>query len=379
MSKKQKLGRRKLAKLEKERKISRRKFIKNAALISTGTAIGLGALTKGVWYMYKYFTYDPRDVFDRGYDFNVKALPKITPRELIHKHTLTTEEHKFNLEELLKSLDVKGKTISDIKFVRSYRKTWLRLEPDMGYANRLIKEANESIEHMVNFLGSGYIIKQNIRFEVPQNVKNINFNEVPGILFYLVADYRNEIMSIYKAKVNGKEGYGKVSIKRNPSGETSREIDFIVTKIGFDFKGYRSNAIIYSTSMDIVKLVETPAIEFLHKCVGRHTVKHIADEVKNINLTYDAIRTSIDKHKNREEKFVHALSILWLRQYNKDRNLGLTEEELTERFEQYEKKDISLLKYNGANKLSRYIARIGIQKSIELYVDNPNELFKVLP
>ena len=61
-----------------------------------------------------------------------------------------------------------------------------------------------------------------------------------------------------------------------------------------------------------------------------------------------------------------------VRQYNSDRGLGLTEQELVERFSNYELLD----KYKGANRLSRHIASIGIRRAIDIYVNNPRALFK---
>ncbi|MBI4009954.1 MAG: hypothetical protein HY361_02045, partial [Candidatus Aenigmarchaeota archaeon] len=75
----------------------------------------------------------------------------------------------------------------------------------------------------------------------------------------------------------------------------------------------------------------------------------------------------------REEKFVHALSIVWLQRYSQ--NFGITQQELARRFAEYERDD----RFKGTNVLSQSIPKIGIQKAIEIYVKTPDALFKGIP
>jgi len=142
---------------------------------------------------------------------------------------------------------------------------------------------------------------------------------------------------------------------------------------GFDIEKYGEGAIFYRTSSPDILLVESPQIEVLHKAVEPYSLGHLKNELRNLSKQYDAL-IAINESRDREEKFVHALSILWLRQYNKNRSLGFNEQEIDDRFAEYEKD----IKYKGVNNISQHIANIGIKKAIELYVTAPDELFNVL-
>ena len=110
----------------------------------------------------------------------------------------------------------------------------------------------------------------------------------------------------------------------------------------------------------------------LQKRIKSHTIEHIKREIRGIGLSRDALKNSIAKHAVMEERFVHALSILWWGHYNQQ--LGFPPHLLEERFAEYNQPG----RYAGAVQLSKHISKIGIQNAITTYVNDPNELFRGL-
>ena len=315
-----------------------------------------------------------RNVFQRGSPYNINSLPIITSHLSRRQYALTAHEIDEQSKQIAqKDPFLRGKTL---ELVESYEERWVRLEPDAGFANGLIREARISIDDIVRFLNSPYIKKPTVEFRVPQLENDVTYVNVPERLFYLVADLGTVITTNYNFKLNGKIIPVRLTQSDDhlsndvTAGETKRSVNFTATESGFAVQSSRPEPIFYNTSSNIVKLVETPPMEGLHTVMQAYTLNHIITAVKNTGRTYDALMQIVNKHLFWEEKFVHALSVLWWQGYRKQ--LGISQQELDARFAQYELHD----KYKGTNQLSQRIARIGVQKAIDMYVKNPEALFK---
>ncbi len=357
---------------ELEQKLSRREFIRLGALLGGSLAFQLNSPSLAA-------QQKPRQIFERSGLYNLDSLPPITLEESNTVIPLTTGElrefDKLLLNKVSKYSLLMGK---DAQFKGAYSRLVVKLEPDEIYANNLIKEAKTSIDDIFEFLGNPYLPKPQINFIVPSKKEDIKFTGHSFIPFYLVFKLQKIVKAEYEFDINGKKLLMPEERTESLAGESGIPITMEVKERGTNrqakLKVSTNAPIFYATSSDIVYMVEVPAIEVLHRAMIGHTSKNFYEDSKRRTISLPAeILSLYTEYNHLEEKFVHALSILWLRQYNTKRKI-LTREEIEQRFARYE----TMEKYRGANKLSQHIERIGVQKAIELYVNNPNELFKIL-
>ena len=312
------------------------------------------------------------DPFKRGIPYDIDSLPEILLEETKSQTTLAIDEERQILDQLANKYPfLRGK---QGKFKEAYGTLVFKLEPDTNYANNLIKEAEISIDHIFKFLRSSYIRKPEIDFIVPSKKEEIRLSEHQKIPFYLVSYLKTLTQVIYKFEIGESKVDVKDEFRKDNFGRQTTHVQYTVGDKD-SLKFFKKTPILYNTSQPKVILVETPAIETLHAAVHDYTFKHIEQSFSSEQPSSISNMTDVvNRHNYLEEIFVHALSILWLKKYVIERNLGLTERELNGRFAMYDDNPI----YIGTNKLAQHIGRIGIQKAIELYVTNPDQLFKVL-
>ena len=330
---------------------------------------------------------NPRDAFSRGVPYNIKSRTPIELDEFKSPYILTTQEqerfqeklkHEFGNTLLEQKIKLDLSNIS-IKLLESYSGVYVKIEPDITYAQNLVNEARISIEHLFNFLNVPYLQQTAIDITIPREKKDFRFKFNKNKPFYLVADLGSIIVASYEVNIGGIKSKAEVKQSSPKGGETERQITFNSTNNGFEIMQSNDFPIFYNTSGDLVHLVEVPAIEALHESVKNYTFHNLVNgfkkkRIKSPEESKQEIRDLSDEYLSQEEKFVHALSILWLERYNQDRKLGLRKDELDKRFADYEKDP----RFKGTNALARYIPQIGIPTAINLYVENPDELFKSL-
>lgn len=354
--------------------LTRRGFIEYIFGIGTGFATAVSPVPSFAFATETVEHKDEREVFKRGSPY--VETPRVDIKGFKRGHTFTREELFFVEKDLRRAFMLKEG--EELSVTESYFNLWVRFERDHAYAERLIEEAKKSISHLVSFFGSKYLNRMSIVFLTPQSEGEIIITRYPPLPFYLVLGVGIELKVSCKITVGGKESlisgipvksrypnlhhglqYQYVDIKKK-----GRDIEFILT----------SSPIFYSTSSGLISLVETPPIEVLHQLVRPYTLQNANRELSALSAMPDDPMKLWYKYEGREENFVHALGILWLRSYNRIRNLGISEAELNQRFLDYE--NIPL--YRRTNILARHITNTGVPKAIELYVKNQDELFKVL-
>ena len=303
----------------------------------------------------------------RAWHYNIQSLPEIVLSASRKDKILTTADKLKHLEIFRKEQLLR---FARPKYDSAYEEIWVKLEPDKAFAFRLVQEAKKSIADIVNFLGSEYIKQPSFDFKIPSSSDEFNFENLENSAkFYLVAGTGLKTTANYSINLNGRiVPISLVSTETN-SGQTSRSFVATPTYVGFNANKPTNEPIFYNTSTPPIFLIESPAVEALHKIIVPYTFVHLQEDLKGVGYTYDGLINTMNKHIKREENLVHALSILWWEHYAG--NFGISESDLAERFGNYEKYD----RYSGTNELSRRIEKIGIQKSIYLYVNTPNELF----
>ena len=171
---------------------------------------------------------------------------------------------------------------------------------------------------------------------------------------------------------NGRKIYPVVDKNEPDAGQSNIKFRVRAKEKGFTIEAEENSPVFYNTSSEKVVMVETFAIEMLHRALRPYTKRHFGSEISDIPLDRAILNKSLVKWKDREETIVHAISTLWLTQYNKDRNLGLSDWELKQRFSWYDKHEI----YGKVNTFALHIKDIGMQKAIERYAENPEKLFE---
>lgn len=318
-----------------------------------------------------------RSVFSRNKPYNIDALSEFMVSGTEISHNLTNQEYQRDITDIINKPQMKGVKIVGIQVVKSTEHAWVKFEPDEKYAEGLIREAKIAIKHFFGFLGlqdqSGKIY-----FKVPKTVSEIDYHGNPNTI-YLVAGIGTKVTTIYNAKTNIGNMTATREFRDSNAGETKRDVEIFNSGTSVEFRGYKQRPIFYNLAYKIadrsVYLAESPAIEVLHNYLWSYATRHIQKRLKGISPTYQAVRDVLNEEIQREERLVHALSILWWPHYNKDRNLGFTAEELSRRFKVYD----SAAEYSGVIELSQRIAKIGVSKAIILYMTNPEKLFSGLP
>ncbi len=345
--------------------LTRREFIRLVTLGAGAAALNSMPTTA--------FQQSRRSALKRGIPYNIKSLPIVIPSSSKRKITLSSEDvGKYTEQAWKESPFLRGIMLEPVD---AYEEIWLRFEPDRRYAEGLIKEAKLSIDDMINFLDTPHIPRQELSFRVPQTATDVTYFNIPKMLFYLVAEVGNKKTITFRFNFNGIYLPKVLEEGNNPSaedgilGESTRGARMVTTNKGSFLTNYKESPIFYSTSSSPLKLIETPPLEYLHKCLEPITIKHLQSAIRNVRNAQGAVRIG-DRYMAMEEKFVHALSILWWTHYNK--NFGFPQQELDAKFMQYEAHE----EYRGVIKLSERIRYLGIKKAIVMYVNSPEALFK---
>ena len=258
----------------------------------------------------------------------------------------------------------------------SYQQILVKIEPDFKYAEKLNAEAGKSIDDIFEFLPSGYFQKPDLNFKAPKSAGEIEF--VNGSHYvHVVADIAIRTTVKYKELSNSPQKFLVfMSTLAIPGVEGRIETDS--SGNGTEFTAF-SPPILYTSTAGIVDLISSPPTGALYRAVRKYTIANIYRDAKDKGTSGKLDRAYVvelaPKHSRREELFVHAITMLWLRDYNKKTKLGISGQELNNGFLRFEQ----IVDYKGINQLSQRISQIGIPRAIEMYIGNPDALFNGIP
>jgi len=281
---------------------------------------------------------------------------------------LSEDELQSAKEATLRNLKVRGGvfthlTLDDLTLKESFEEDWYKLEPDKNYASRVVDAAQDSLDFLFEKLPVTFK-RPDIEFIVPKNGSEISLKDVDGIRFYLLA-------GIYGTRVV----HFSYSLKHNGTEVPMEEECFAPSpRGGWRLDSYANPPIMYGTDRSPITIAETPMLEVLHKIFQPTTMQHYGNELLTIPNTYWAQDKSLEKWVHREEVFVHGLGIILFEQYNAERNLGFSATEISKRNAEYDNPQEQ--RYNGTNKMAVFMRSIGIEKAIEVYKEDPEDLFE---
>jgi len=338
-------------------------------------AIGALSLAGALWFYNDYRVNTPSYIVNHALSIrNPTEKKKIILKNTKIERHINSEEGQRDLETVLSSSPFKRKDILKMTLSNSYNFNFVDFEKNTKLAKKLARLGEDSINHMFNYVQSPYIKKENFRFIVPKREEEIEAVSKDGADIYIVSSIGNRIETKYQILlINGSKLYPMVyKNESGAAGDADIKVRVVAKERGFNVESEENTPIFYNVSSEKVRVVETPVIEMLHRALRAYTLKYFKSDISDIPLEWDLFYKSLNKWKDREETIVHAISTLWLKQYNIDRNLELSDLELNKRFSSYNGDEV----YGQVNKFAEYIGKIGIKVSIEQYAENPDKLFE---
>jgi hypothetical protein len=302
-----------------------------------------------------------------------KVFEEILLENTKEKRVVEKEEINRNIEKLIAQFGLTKENTKQVDLVDSTSVTYIGIERNLNYCDRYIEYGKDSISNIFSFVNSPYVKSPVFNFIVPRYVGHIKKESLNGVDIYLVSKVGTRNRNKYNISL--KDGHVLTSVIRNDEPAMGiNDVKFRVstTKQGFEIQKLYATPIFGNTSAEKISKAETMAIEALHVAIREYTSSHFAKEI--VSLEHDNIKLdrSLRKWTDREETLVHGISILWLQQYNKEKHLGLSQKQLDERISWYSKNVV----YRNVVQFSKILPGIGVSKAVELYVNNPDELFK---
>ena len=350
----------------------RRFLLKNLAILGAGTFIQFPLCAHGD---------SGYKEWERGYDIDKSSLKAIELER--KKYDLTDIEKSQYLRRFKDEMKNNGlKLTEDPKIYNSYIKTWVKFEPDTGYAEKLTKKFGDSMDHSQEFFDSPLLSRPSTVFYTPSNADE--FNSIGAVRsnqsIILCFEYGEDVFCgieghTDKGIIRG-EIKPNVSLAGNASRSFSHDYKFPDLRINIKYMPIK-----ISTSQNYIAIIYTPSVELLHHEFEKYTTMHGAMELKkhiekNKNVKDEEIpkmlETAMKNYTRKEEIIVHGLGIEWIKKYNKDRRLGLTEDNI----DRLSLSEIWFESYKGeANNVYRKIEKLGVKETIKLYAEQPDKLF----
>ncbi|MEI7719026.1 MAG: hypothetical protein WCI72_04105 [archaeon] len=345
------------------------KIAKYAAIALAGATLLTGAL-KG-WNDY---TSTPQYI--ANHDF--RSTPEKWGIKRILRETtdrnLERVESSRDLEEILSRVNFKKENIEKIELVKSTETSYISPETNPQITKRIKIFGKDSIYHLFTFINSPYLKKQELQISAPQTANEIKTEQTEKINAYVVKSLGSVTLTLYR--MNLKDGRsGVVSSKHEVacSGLNNMKVVITPTEKGYTAeKSPNPDPIFYSTTGERISKVDALSIETLHGALREYTIKNIGKEIENIGRNDQEVMKAINKWRDREETITHGICMLWVQQYNQDRQLKMSQKEMDDRFKLHN----HINAYRHVNRFSPIVQQIGPAKAVELYATNPEGLFR---
>ncbi|MBW2995426.1 hypothetical protein KY312_03660 [Candidatus Woesearchaeota archaeon] len=315
------------------------------------------------------------DLYKKIDSIERNKLKRIVIESTKKAYPMTKEDLLAETQEIIRSSKFQdrhsGLMPTNVNRIESFQGNYFTPEPNPEYTKRLRLAAQDSIVHFLDFVRCDYIKQPtNIRFTIPKKASHVNMFD-KEITIYMVAEYGEVKFSKYRFELPGT--YETIDREEyEPQwGESTSNIIFAKKDGKYRIKQAVPAPIFYSTSSDLVERIETPVIELFHRLVRPYTIAEISKHINEATTDAEVLAIA-DRYSEKEEKFVHGMSIVWWYKYNEDRELGISKEQLHKRFVQYD----NMPRYAGANELARKIQAIGVEQAIKLYAIDQDALFQ---
>jgi len=355
--------------------MNRRKFISRGLAAAVAAAVSLIPTRLGIDSQLSSKT-KAEKLFGRGYEVDFAKLSVGFIYRPGYKDYSPSKEETESLFHEMSKIRPELMDLAKRDFVKGKFYYAVIVEPDKAYCKNLEEQTKISIEHSKRFFNFPELSEISVEFGFPKSSKEIVLNNPLSI--YLVAGLirRKELEYIVETK-NRRTFI--VSPKQDESLFGIYEPDFHVFPAN-DRNGpyvtYSNKGVIFCTTTGYLEaIIDAPINELLHCAFKKVAFDYFNKKYRETLADNEVYEEWFRVLRAREEKFVHALGILWLNQYNKDRILGFTEKELKE---DYTKAEASGKCYSGMQELAEHIREIGLKEARRLYIEAPDDLFKVI-
>lgn len=371
------MSKRKGRKTLREVTLTRREFLKRGLLIAGGITVsgGIGSL------LWKLFTEDEQVSHERGYEVISSLLKEV---KLDRNSTLISSEEAQPIIRM--GIDyIKNKKVSHpndpneifvpskVLSVEKYIEQSLLVEPDSKYAQRISRLSRRALDHGLKFWGSPYLSVPTIGFFIPTSKSDISLQPLKNnVDIYMCYSFQNRVVVLVNFDYNGRIITFEHFVKEEVGGHQSRRPQFRVLEKEIVLEKEESTPLFVSLSAEPIYIVESPVVEVLHYQLHPHTNRNMLAEFNKIqrnpdgSVSGDLLAYGMNKWVKLEEVLAHAITKLWLEEYNQYARLGFTRQQLENKvYGPYTSESIDLSR--------RIVSRIG--GAVEAYATNPESLF----
>jgi hypothetical protein len=242
-----------------------------------------------------------------------------------------------------------------------------------------IEQAEKSIEAMLEFVKSPYLDKKDYGIIAPKSPEDIELEvkDRDKINIYILKN-RVDILRYHFILGKTKEGddyYKEMFFADLPQGTALKSVLFRSSTKEIEMAPSQNILISLDSEKPAGSFSPTPYVELLHSMIGRHTIarslKIFEKPFKEGTLTMQQCIDIMTEEVSKEEVLVHSIAYVFTRKYASKTGLFDFEKEKENLFMEYDKG-----KYTGMAKMIPKIEKIGVQKAIQMYAENPDELFK---
>lgn len=327
-----------------------------------------------------------REFLKRDFEVGPKKPLKVPLTE--RQHNAPDEEKRY-IEAKIRETNPQLAS-ANLTYLSSSNSRYIIPEKDVEFVKRLgaIAAGSErrigSIQHILDYMEGTGILRPEVQFTVPGTAEAFAQalrQQVSGIRVFVLYEEGNMREFTYGFTVGRNQGQHKIAhFTPTPPivryGVSSRMLPN--GTIAFE---YNASPILYPTSGNLVSLIETPPRLVLHVAALPLLAKSLENAVNKLDrskLNKAVMDELVNHYLGRYTKFLDAVCINWLRQYNSDARLGLTGEELQARFLHYEAKREDVKRdLRGTNRFAAMIQDIGNIAASRLYVNYQDILFMI--
>ncbi len=251
------------------------------------------------------------------------------------------------------------------------------------------QEFNRSLPQIIDVIESGQkfwehpkLIKPRFDFKIPNDVSSLesrrrSLDRDNMIDIYPIKEHKRTFD--FKIQFMPTKYWVTSSLNIDLLGEQSNTWEIKPKGRNLELTFFRT-PVTYMYKSDITHMLETPSIEILHQQIGMHSSFYAAKDwqkqlsqgvYKDYNDAFDGFKVIMKKAAYSDEIFVHALHGLFFEDYTKKHpELGIPLDNLQD-------------KLGRNNKNTRYfrekIRSKGVKKSLDIYLNNPENFIKLEP
>ncbi|MFA6089229.1 MAG: hypothetical protein WC755_05165 [Candidatus Woesearchaeota archaeon] len=271
-----------------------------------------------------------------------------------------------------KLVDIDVSTITKTSKITLFKKSFFIFD-DFVNEDSIAKKTENVIAHFKDFANTSELNNKNVNVFLPHTIDDIIQPGINDINMYYIAHKGVKDSTAFSFEQYGREiPAGIVNEKEESVGSANFSFKFEEnTNTHFRIGKYVNGLVFVSTHYPEEILDITIVSEYLHKCIQNSTARHIK------SLFGDGLIKKTDYYQyirfmqKKDELFVHAATFLWFKKYNKDSGLNISDEAIDKIIDNCDNNPT----YNGVKVTMAHIDKIGVGKAIEMYNDNPNNLF----